>query len=328
MKYFLGVPEYRYSKRTETEGFPFSQRVYNRWAIKSAELIEPFYNYIKRLFSNPNLDIENIHIDETTLDVIENKKENREKSYVFCYSTDCLDKKITLFEYSKTRETNSVKEILDGYKKVITVDGYPGYDAICTDGIVRQACMVHARREFANITKALKGVQLKTSKAYSIVKMFYQLFTKEATFKKDKLSPDQIVSERNNKSYLEIVEKLKNEIESLNPLPGCELEKAKKYWMNLGEDKWTFLANGRVEIDNNEAERQAKKFVLDRKNFLFSKTENGASATCILLTIIDLAYENGVDPRAYLEYVLDNVRFKDFEKLLPWSKEIKEKMSY
>lgn len=59
---------------------------------------------------------------------------------------------------------------------------------------------------------------------------------------------------------------------------------------------------------------------------MFSKNENGAKSSCILFTIIDLAYENKLEPRAYLEYVLDHVREQDFENLLPWSKTIKEKI--
>ena len=59
---------------------------------------------------------------------------------------------------------------------------------------------------------------------------------------------------------------------------------------------------------------------------MFSKNENGAKSSCILFTIIDLAYENKLEPRAYLEYVLGHVREQDFENLLPWSKTIKEKI--
>lgn len=328
MKYFLGVPEYRYAKWTETERLPFNQKVYNNRALQCAVVLEPFYGYIKELFSNKNMNIENIHIDETTLDVIENKKENRQKSYVFCYSTDCLDKKITLFEYSKTRKTDCVAKILNDYNKVITVDGYSGYDSICEKGIIRQSCMVHARREFANITKTLNADQLKESSAYEIVKLFDSLFKKESTFKKNELSASEIVAERNKDEYLKLVKELDETIVSLKPLRGSELEKAKNYWINLKDDKWTFLKNGRVELDNNVAERQAKKFVIDRKNFLFSKSEKGANASCILLTILDLAYENKIDPREYLEYVLNNIRTLPFERLLPWSKEIKENMTY
>ncbi len=65
MKYFLGVPEYRYSKWLKNEGLPFSQKTINNWALQSASLLEPFYKNLKRLFTQLDLDIVNIHIDET-----------------------------------------------------------------------------------------------------------------------------------------------------------------------------------------------------------------------------------------------------------------------
>lgn len=70
-------------------------------------------------------------------------------------------------------------------------------------------------------------------------------------------------------------------------------------------------------MDNNEAERQVKKFVINRKNYLFSNNERGAKASCIILTLIDLGYINKLDPIEYLEYVLNNVKSEDFESLLP-----------
>ena len=92
----------------------------------------------------------------------------------------------------------------------------------------------------------------------------------------------------------------------------------------MNGEQWTYLNDGRLTLDNNEAERQVKKFVIDRKNFLLSKSEKGATASCMLLTIIDLAYVNDIDPRAYLEIVLNNVKKQSFDNLLPWSSFIKE----
>ena len=39
-------------------------------------------------------------------------------------------------------------------------------------------------------------------------------------------------------------------------------------------------------------------------------------------TMIDLNYENGLEPRSYIEYLLNNVGKKDFRNLLPWSTSI------
>ena len=38
-------------------------------------------------------------------------------------------------------------------------------------------------------------------------------------------------------------------------------------------------------MDNNLAERVVKPFVIDRKNFLFSKAETGAEASATMMTV-------------------------------------------
>lgn len=62
----------------------------------------------------------------------------------------------------------------------------------------------------------------------------------------------------------------------MNPEKNSPLAKARTYWNNLNGEQWTYLDNGYVDLDNNEAERQAKKFVIDLKNFLFCKNKKGA----------------------------------------------------
>lgn len=95
----------------------------------------------------------------------------------------------------------------------------------------------------------------------------------------------------------------------------------------MNGEEWTYLTDGTVTLDNNEAERQAKKFLIDRNNFLFSKSEKGARASCMPLTIIDFGYVNDLDPRAYLELVLNNIDKRHYDDLLPWSPFIKENIN-
>lgn len=64
-----------------------------------------------------------------------------------------------------------------------------------------------------------------------------------------------------------------------------------------------YLNNGRLEISNNIAERSIKPFVIDRKNFLFSNTPNGATASAVTFSIIQTAIANELDPYVYLTYI-------------------------
>lgn len=58
-------------------------------------------------------------------------------------------------------------------------------------------------------------------------------------------------------------------------------------------DQWTrlegFLLDDRLEISNNRAERAIKPFVIVRKNFLFSKSSKGATASAIIYSEIKLS---------------------------------------
>ena len=67
-----------------------------------------------------------------------------------------------------------------------------------------------------------------------------------------------------------------------------------------------YLEDGRLEISNNRAERSIKPFVMDRKNFLFANTPNGAQGSAVIFSMIETAKENGLDPYRYLVWVLQS----------------------
>ena len=150
------------------------------------------------------------------------------------------------------------------------------------------------------------------------------VFAEEKKLRERNATGEELVKARMSKGYLDLVFSINSYIRGITPEKGSPLAKAIGYWNNLCPELWTYLRDASLTPDNNEAERQVKKFVLDRKNFLFSRTERGAKASCILMTIVDIAFENYVDPRGYIEFLLDNREKLSFEDLLPWSNKIPE----
>ena len=121
-----------------------------------------------------------------------------------------------------------------------------------------------------------------------------------------------------------------NWLETLKPTGGSKLEKAVNYAFNHKETLMNYLLDGRCEISNNAAERRAKSYVTGRKNFLFHDTVNGATASAIVLSIIETAKANGLNIFQYLYTLLLYMPdYKDepagIEKLMPWSDFIKER---
>ena len=90
----------------------------------------------------------------------------------------------------------------------------------------------------------------------------------------------------------------------------------------LGDELYTFLSDGRVPMDNNLAERVVKPFVIDRKNFLFSKSGTGAEASATMMTVIRTALRNGLIPERYLAWLFENSRKLPTERLMPWSDDV------
>ncbi len=64
--------------------------------------------------------------------------------------------------------------------------------------------------------------------------------------------------------------------------------------------------------------------------FLFMNTPRGAQASAITYSIIETAKENGLNPRAYLQYLLEELPNHDltdlatWEALMPWSSQLPE----
>ena len=87
--------------------------------------------------------------------------------------------------------------------------------------------------------------------------------------------------------------------------------------------------SGHLELSNNKAERAVKSLVMGRRNWLFSQSFAGAKASGIILSLIETAKRNGLDPEKYLKYLLEKLpNEKDLESntleaYLPWQKEVK-----
>lgn len=104
---------------------------------------------------------------------------------------------------------------------------------------------------------------------------------------------------------------------SVNAPPKSHLGKAVYYLSE--QEQWLrrYLEDGRLEIDNNRAERSVKPFVMSRKNFLFANTPGGAESSAVVFSLIQTAIETGLDPYRYLTYVFSNAP-RLFEETTDW----------
>ena len=113
--------------------------------------------------------------------------------------------------------------------------------------------------------------------------------------------------------------------------PKSALGKAVNYVLNHQEGLSVYLSHGEAAMSNNICERAIRNFTIGRKNWLFSGSPKGATASAAAYSIVETSKANGLDPFKYLTYLftrLPNLDFKIHPELLdtilPWADEIQQ----
>ncbi|MDZ4695223.1 MAG: transposase, partial [Deltaproteobacteria bacterium] len=78
-----------------------------------------------------------------------------------------------------------------------------------------------------------------------------------------------------------------------------------------------FLKDGNIELTNNNVERELRKLVLGRRNWLFTWKDLGGERTPDILTIVGTCVAHGVNPRAYLHLAAKRWPQSKLRDLLP-----------
>ncbi len=83
-----------------------------------------------------------------------------------------------------------------------------------------------------------------------------------------------------------------------------------------------YAGDGRLEIDNNSAERALRAVALGRKNYLFAGADSGGERAAAMYTLIGTAKLNDLSPEAYLRHVLGRIAnhpINRIDDLLLWA---------
>ena len=97
---------------------------------------------------------------------------------------------------------------------------------------------------------------------------------------------------------------------------------AVKYALSRWEALTRYADDGRLEIDNNAAERALRAVALGRENYLFAGSDAGGERAATLYSLIGTAKLNGLDPEGYLREVLARIAdhaINRITELLPWN---------
>ena len=299
-KYAKAVPLERLSKDFKSMKAEISTATLSNWVIEASETyLKPIYQQLH----NELLKERVIHADETVVQVLhEENRKAKTQSRMWVYCTD----KIKLYQYTQTRNGENAVSFLNGYTGYLVCDGYDGYNKL--KNITRCGCWAHARRKFYEALPTDEEIR-KTSRANEGFERINKIFALEREY--TSLSPEERHTKRQEHTR-KVLDDFYLWLDTVNPSQGTGLAKAVQYVRNEKSYLYAFLENPNIPVDNNLAERAVKPFVIGRKNWLFSTSPKGATASSIAYSIIGTAQANGIDVKEYLTNI-----FRNAETALP-----------
>lgn len=323
-KYCNHLPLYRQSQIYEREGVEISRTTMASWAGQSAKLLEPIAKAIQQfVFASTQ-----IHGDDTPVRVLAPGIGKTKIGRIWAYVSDGRPHSdpspvAVCYFYSPDRKGTRPLEHLKDFTGVLHADAYAGYDQLYLNDeksaakIEEAACWAHVRRKFYEVTIANDKANI----AISILESIGEIYRIEAEIRG--LEADKRLEQRQKKSKI-LVEKLFAAFKKVyDQLPKkSSTAKAISYALNNQKALMKFLDNGKIEIDNNAAERAMRSIALGRKNWLFAGSDNGGHTAAIIYSIIETAKLNNINPWKYLQKVLATIQDYKANKitdLLPWN---------
>lgn len=322
-KYADGLPLYRLEGILARYRISVSRTAMACWMIKLGDLVTPLIN----LFNDIQLAYDVLQMDETTVQVLkEDGRAAKDNSFMWVRRGGPPGQSVILFDYAPTRAGAVPLRLLEDYQGYLQSDDYSGYNAAGRrDGMIHVGCLDHARRRFVDAVKAQHAIAgYERGLALEALLIIRKLYVVEKIARDAKMSAEQRYRLRQEKArpvWDELRAWFDRNLGAVPPqsLTGKAISYLAADWPRLV----CCLDDGRVEISNVLCENAIRPFVIGRKNWLFSDTPAGATASARLYSIVETCKAAGMEPFAYLRHIFEKLpqatALADVEALLPWN---------
>ena len=323
-KFCDSLPLYRQQKQFARIGVDLSRRTMADWMIATSEACAPLMKLLEaRVRSGPLL-----QLDETRLQVLgEPGRANTTLSYMWVARGGPPEAPVILYHYAPSRGTEVAIEMLGDYEGFVQTDGYEVYDQAC-DGaknVVHVGCLAHARRMFHDAHKNSKKTG-SAEEALATIAGLYRVEKLRESYK-DQL---EFAAERRRQAE-PILTEFRGWLErrAAQVPPETLLGKAIGYTLGQWPKLIRYLDHPAIGPDTNAVENAIRPFVVGRKNWLFSGSPRGASASATLFSIIETARANGKEPYWYLRRLFETLPdVRTPQDLLPILPFVEQKNAY
>jgi len=316
-KYADHLPLYRQSQIYQREGLDLDRSTLADWVGGAAELVGPLVASLGRYV----MGAQKLHGDDTPVPVLCPGRGTTKQGRLWTYVRDdrpaaSTEPPAVLFRYSPDRKGERPKAHLEPFVGVLQADAYAGFDRLYGERIQEAACWAHVRRKFYDI-----HVNTASPIAAEALDRIGRLYGIEADIRGR--PPDERSRIRQTRAG--------PELESLHAWLHAVLTRLSKkselaVAIRYALSRWVALTryrdDGRLEIDNNAAERALRAVALGRKNWLFAGSDDGGERAAAIYSLLGTAKLNDLNPEAYLHYVLERIAdypINRVDELLPWN---------
>jgi len=317
-KYCDHLPLYRQSEIYAREGVELERSTLADWVGGTSALLAPLVEALRRHV----MGAEKLHADDMPVPVLAPGNGKTKTGRLWTYVRDDRPAGDTTpaavwFTYTPDRKGEHPQAHLSNFTGTLQADGYAGFDQVYEAGHIQEAaCWAHVRRKFYDL-----HVAHKSSVAAEAMQRIGALYEIEKDIRG---RPPEERREVRNTRARPLLESLKQWLEETL----CKLSRksdtalAVRYARERWDALLRYVDDGRIEIDNNAAERALRVVALGRKNYLFAGSDAGGERAAAIYSLIGTANLNGINPEAYLRDVLARIAdhpINRIDELLPWN---------
>jgi transposase len=317
-KYCDHLPLYRQEEIYVREGVELDRSTLADWVGGTSQLLGPLVEALRRHV----MAAEKLHADDTPVPVLAPGLGKTKTGRLWTYVRDDRPAgdetpAAVWFAYTPDRKGEHPKGHLSKFTGMLQADGYAGFDAIYETGRIQEAaCWAHVRRKFYDLVVAHKSPV-----ATEALERIGALYAIEKEIRGRAPEERREVRRARSQPLLESMKRwLEETLEKLSRKSDTAL--AVRYALGRWEALLRYVDDGRLEIDNNAAERALRAVALGRKNYLFAGSDRGGESAAAIYSLIGTAKLNGIDPEFYLRNVLSRIAdhpINRIEELLPWN---------
>jgi transposase len=317
-KYDDHLPLYRQSEIYAREGVDLERSTLADWVGRSAALLQPLADAI----GEHVMAASKLHADDTPVPVLDPGRGRTKTGRLWVYVRDdrpsgSQDPPAAFYRYSPDRKGERPREHLEPFSGVLQADAYAGFAELYRKNrIVEAACMAHARRKLHEIYEATASPIAEG--ALTRIAALYEI---------EDRARGRLPDERRRLRQVEAVPRL-NELRSYLDRERARLPAKSKLAgaIRYSLVRWAALTryadDGRVEIDNNAAERALRSVAVGRKNYLFAGSDAGGDRAAVIYSLIETAKLNAINPHTWLSDVIGRIAdhpARQIDQLLPWN---------